>query len=177
MLVRAGSAAVFPALASGCRSGCTAQSAPGPGKTLSARAWAVVEAATARLVPSDDLPGAREANVVGFIDAELAAPHFRSFHREIERGSVVLDGLATKRFGRGFVACTGGQQDEILAAVQGGEGAEEDLAPAHFFQVLLTLTLEGLLGDPVHGGNRDEAGWKLIGYAPREPRPHGDHHG
>src|SRR3954470_3453341 len=34
--------------------------------------WQLVEAATARIIPTDDDPGAREANVVRFIDRYLS---------------------------------------------------------------------------------------------------------
>jgi gluconate 2-dehydrogenase gamma chain len=170
-LARAGGAAVFSGVAGGCDLTCAPPPGSGPApKTLSRRAFAVIEAAAARLVPSDDLPGAREARVVVYIDAELAAPRLVTFRREVEHGTEVLDRLAEARGERGFAESPPARQDEILSAVQRGEDAEEGFAPAHFFQVLLTLTLEGLLGDPIHGGNHDEAGWKLIGWSPHEPR-------
>ena len=33
-----------------------------------------------------------------------------------------------------------------------------------FFTQLRNDTIEGMFGDPMYGGNRDLAGWKLIGY-------------
>lgn len=63
-------------------------------QSLEPAAWATVEAATARLIPTDDLPGAREANVVGFIDRQLALPHFAVFKDEFRVGVGVLDVLA-----------------------------------------------------------------------------------
>ncbi|HEX5768817.1 MAG TPA: gluconate 2-dehydrogenase subunit 3 family protein, partial [Burkholderiales bacterium] len=33
-----------------------------------------------------------------------------------------------------------------------------------FFELLLALTMEGYLGDPVYGGNRGMAVWKMIGF-------------
>ena len=35
---------------------------------------------------------------------------------------------------------------------------------AAFFNLLLSHTLAGFFADPVHGGNRDMVGWKLIGF-------------
>ena len=33
-----------------------------------------------------------------------------------------------------------------------------------FFETLLQNTKEGFFADPVYGGNRDMAGWKMIGF-------------
>ena len=33
-----------------------------------------------------------------------------------------------------------------------------------FFKLLWQNTLEGFWSDPIYGGNRDMAGWKLIGF-------------
>ncbi len=33
-----------------------------------------------------------------------------------------------------------------------------------FFEMLLKNTQEGFFADPVHGGNRDMVGWKMIGF-------------
>lgn len=140
--------------------------------TFDAHEWAVVDAACARLIPSDDgLPGAREAKVVRFIDLQLAQPHFAVFKREFEAGVPALDLVAASTFGKRFLKIDVDQQDRVLALIQGGDGSTTAFSAAHFFQVLFTLTLEGFLSDPVYGGNEDGAGWKVIGYAPAPPRP------
>lgn len=154
-----------------CRPGCARTPSPPRAKTFDTRAWAVVEAATARLIPTDDVPGAREANVVGFIDAQLAEPHFAVFRREFVAGVAALDLVAAARFGDRFLKIAPDRQDAVLAAVQDGEGGAAAFSAAHFFQVLYTLTLEGFLSDPVYGGNRGRVGWSVIGYAPGAPRP------
>lgn len=161
----------MPLPLSSCRSGC-ARSDSASRKTFDPREWAVVEAACSRIVPSDDeLPGAREANVVGFIDAQLAESHFAVFRREFEAGISALELVSAARFGTRFLEVTPDQQDAVLHAVQDGEGSTSGFSASHFFQVLFALTLEGLLCDPVHGGNRGQVGWKLIGFVPEEPRP------
>ena len=33
-----------------------------------------------------------------------------------------------------------------------------------FFEALLTITMEGFFADPIYGGNRDMAAWKMVGY-------------
>ena len=41
-------------------------------------------------------------------------------------------------------------------------------APA-FFEILRAHTVEGVFCDPIHGGNRDFAGWRLLGYPGPQP--------
>jgi gluconate 2-dehydrogenase gamma chain len=33
-----------------------------------------------------------------------------------------------------------------------------------FFDMLLKMTVEGFFSDPVYGGNRDMAAWRMIGF-------------
>lgn len=84
----------------------------------------------------------------------------------------VLDGVQQ----RGESAAEGGSGED--GGVQGGNGdggasqddmdrAEEvfgELDPGLFFDTLRTDTIEGMFSDPAYGGNRDMAGWRLIGY-------------
>jgi len=45
--------------------------------------------------------------------------------------------------------------------------------------VLIGLTMEGLFGDPVHGGNKGGRGWELIGFGQKQrgcADPAGHHH-
>lgn len=167
-------AAALPLGLPACRSAPSPPSAP---KVLTPHEWAVVEAATSRILPTDDLPGAREANVAGFIDAQLAAPSFAVFRREVKSGVRALDRLARGLARVRFEAAKDADQDSVLAAVALGQGRGDGLDTAHFFQVLFVLTLEGFLSDPAHGGNAGGVGWQVIGYAPAPPHPHRGGHG
>jgi gluconate 2-dehydrogenase gamma chain len=40
----------------------------------------------------------------------------------------------------------------------------EAIEKTEFFRLVRTHTILGFLGHPMHGGNRGEAGWKLIGF-------------
>lgn len=170
LLLAFAGAATVP-LPLGCRTACAGRR-EAPPRTFDRREWSVVEAACSRLIPSDDgQAGAREANVVGYIDLQLAQPHFAVFKQEFEAGASALELVSAAMFGNRFLEVAPGQQDQVLSAVQSGEGSAAGFSAEHFFQVLHTFTLEGFLSDPVHGGNRNEVGWKVIGYAPGHPRP------
>lgn len=90
--------------------------------------------------------------------------------REIyQMGLARLDALAQERFGRDFADLDGAPQDELLAAVEDAEDDDVnevfgDVSAGDFFALVRRHTLEGFLADPVYGGNRDMAGWRLIGF-------------
>lgn len=73
--------------------------------------------------------------------------------RKYDEGLALIDQMAAERFEMNFFRLTEAQQDEIIA----------DL-PMAFLNLLTEHTIEGLLCDPVYGGNRDRTGWTLIGY-------------
>lgn len=80
-------------------------------------------------------------------------------------GLASLDRYAAARFEADYVNLTEGQQDAIVSAMLEGEatGFENPTGEA-FFHVLRRHTCEGLFSDPVYGGNKQMAGWRLIGY-------------
>jgi gluconate 2-dehydrogenase gamma chain len=128
--------------------------------------WKLVEAISGRIIPTDEDPGAVEAGCVNFIDKALAYEEadLRSLYQAALRA---IDGLGEARFGQPFVDQPAERQDEILRALESGDvpGWSSDRAsPGEFLQIICTHTIIGFLADPSYGGNRDYAGWKLIGY-------------
>ncbi len=72
----------------------------------------VIEAVVCHIVPTDDGPGAHEADAVGYIEtASDAAP---ALHLRYRRGVAWLEYAAQKCFRRSFLALTVGQQRQIL---------------------------------------------------------------
>ena len=45
-----------------------------------------------------------------------------------------------------------------------GTAQFEQFSAREFFEALLQIVMEGFFADPYYGGNRDMAGWKMIGY-------------
>jgi gluconate 2-dehydrogenase gamma chain len=81
------------------------------------------------------------------------------------RGIEYVDAYAQSLFQKDFVELSADQQDQILTdmdedKVTGFEGPSGKA----FFTQLRNDTIEGMFGDPLYGGNRDLAGWKLVGY-------------
>ena len=137
--------------------------APAPAAVSPAEALRTLEAACARILPSDDGPGAREAKVIRFLERQLDGPLLR-LRPAMQQGALLIDKWAQKRFGRGFAGLEAAQQDEILGQLARAEIPVKSFPQAALFRALHSLTLEGYLADPSHGGNDGEAGWRAVGF-------------
>jgi len=135
-------------------------------EVLSAAEWATVDAIAARLIPTDHEPGAREAGCVNFIDKALAnedAP-LRSLYADGLRGT---DTAALVHAGAPFAELGEAKQDEVLRAMEDGKARgwpAGEVTSQDFFAQVWTHTLWGFLADPKYAGNRDYAGWRVLGY-------------
>jgi gluconate 2-dehydrogenase gamma chain len=148
-----------------------------------------VEAATARLIPADELgPGAKEAGVAEFLDAQLAGAWGSgdNLYRQgpfttgtpqqgyqlsftpaemFRMGLAKLDEAAKAAHdGTAYADLAPAQQDAMLTQLEKAQLDFGALPSAVFFAALLDATIEGFFSDPVYGGNRDMISWKLIGF-------------
>ena len=147
-----------------------------------------LDAAVERLIPIDELgPGAREAGVTCFIDRQLCSVwgmHGRNYRlgpwhegtpeqgfqsrlapQEIYRiGIRETNALCREKWGKPFDQLHLDIQDEILQGLELGNFDLPSLSGQLFFELLWRNTEEGFFSDPLYGGNRDKAGWKLIGF-------------
>jgi gluconate 2-dehydrogenase gamma chain len=149
---------------------------------------AFIEAAVTRLIPPDELgPSALQVGVPQYIDRQLNGAWgagerlYRSgpwhagtpqqgyqlpftpaeLYRTALRG--IHDDLQRTRQTT-FDKLSGDDQDAYLTELQ---TSSRDLAgvPSNvFFESLLSMTIEGYFCDPVYGGNKDMAAWKMIGF-------------
>jgi gluconate 2-dehydrogenase gamma chain len=70
-----------------------------------------------------------------------------------------------KTYGKTFDLLDALQREEVLVALSSGKLVFDNGPPARVFWTTLYQTvMEGMFSDPIHGGNRDKAGWKLIGF-------------
>jgi gluconate 2-dehydrogenase gamma chain len=147
-----------------------------------------VEAATERLIPADaNGPGALAAGVPNYIDKQLGGAWgagerlYRSgpwgpgtpsqgyqlpftpaelFHNAVR---AINDDLQSRR-GTSFDKLPGAEQDAYLQSLQTGRQSLNGVPANTFFESLLSLTIEGYFSDPIYGGNKDMAAWRMIGF-------------
>ena len=153
-----GLGALWPAVLAAAQDAAAARDAGAGFETLGAEDAADLSAIAAQIFPSDPaLPGANEAGVVYFMDSAL-----RGFMAETRE--VVLGGLgalnrkaAAAAPGARFAALPGEEQVKLLKA--------EENSP--FFGLVRFMTVAGMFALPSYGGNRDYAGWKMLGFEHR----------
>lgn len=146
-------------------------------------------AACERIFPADDLgPGAKELNAAIYIDHQLASQwgingsdyrmgpwyepeetqgeQVRLLRKDLFRsGLKELDDYSNKEFDNKFVSLDSSQQDEVLVAFENSEANDLSGVPsADFFNLLRTLTIEGVYADPMYGGNNQMEGWAMRNY-------------
>jgi hypothetical protein len=140
-----------------CGEGRRSREAPRPGR-LAAEQRPALAAAADRV-----FPGAAAAGALDFFDRLFAEPAYLGVRQQFELAGQVLDAAARARHRHPYAECTPAEQDALLRAARRGElparGFDGDL----FVKRLTILTVESFLGDPKHGGNRDQIGWRLIG--------------
>ena len=143
---------------------------PGHGAFFNDDDAATVAAFAERLMPgAAGSPGARDANVLNYIDLALAGAYSdqQDFYR---RGLIALDAYCRKAHGAPFVKLDAARQDEVITTLEQNKasGFTWPTAPA-FFNTMRTHTMEGMFADPVYGGNKDFAGWRLVGFPGAHP--------
>ena len=70
-----------------------------------------------------------------------------------------------KSFGKPFDRLDDKQREDVLVALSSGKLSFDNGLPARVFWTTLYQTvMEGMFSDPIYGGNRNKAGWKLIGF-------------
>src|SRR5699024_6426652 len=89
------------------------------------------------------------------------------YQTRLNRGEIIILGLrALNDAGKqkdkdGFSKLEGKEQDKILSDFEKGKGKITGLSSDMFFELLRQMTIEGCYCDPLYGGNRDMAGWKM----------------
>ena len=120
--------------------------------------FAEVEELCAIILPTDDLPGAREAGSAWFVDRALGR-----FMSPVANG-----------FRLGLV-----ELGQRLGEAHPEVGSLAELDPAQaiafvrsientpFFGLIWSLTVWGTFALPEHGGNREGIGWSIVGFEDR----------
>lgn len=156
---------------------------------FTAEEWAFVNAAVARLIPSDEQgPGAVEAGAPEYIDRQMNTPYAsgalwfmqgpfnadapaemgwqsKLVPKQIYRlGIAATDDLCKKTYGSVFAGLDSATRDEVLKQLEAGNAKFDSVPPKIFFSLLLQNSREGFFCDPIHGGNKGMVGWTMIGF-------------
>jgi gluconate 2-dehydrogenase gamma chain len=148
-----------------------------------------VEAFVDRLIPPDpQTPGGKDIGCAVFIDRQLAGPIGRNENfymlgpfqsgtkqqgsqspltiaQQYRKALAALDTACRSAYsGKGFADLSDDQKDEVITGLEHGSFKLDGFDGQSFFNLILTDTRNGFLADPIYGGNKDMAAWKMIGF-------------
>jgi len=155
---------------------------------LNVQEIAFLEAAIDTLIPADESgPGALEVGVLVFIDRQLGGEFGRGdrlylqgpfaegtpeqgYQLRMTPAELVQAGIADvnehaiKTYQQRFDALAPDGRVTVLAALEQRHLELPNVPAEVFFEVLLELTQQGYFSDPIYGGNRGKASWKMLGF-------------
>jgi len=162
---------------------------PGPWHYFTSDEGLAVEALADRIIPPDpQTPGGKDCGCAVFIDRQLAGPYGRaeglytrppfmpgtkqqgaqsadSPAATYRKALAALDRHCQSAFqGKRFPDLTDDQKDDLLKSIEDGKTKLEGVDGQKFFAQVIKNMQEGFFADPLYGGNRDMAAWKMIGY-------------
>jgi gluconate 2-dehydrogenase gamma chain len=146
-----------------------------------------IETACERLIPADELgPGALAAAVPNYLDKQLGGAWGAG--ERLYRSGPWASGSATQGYQLPFTPAelfhtslraiirdlgehktpfhemSADNKDAYLKSLETGAHDLDGVPSSVFFDALLQMTVEGFFSDPVYGGNRDMAAWRMIGF-------------
>jgi gluconate 2-dehydrogenase gamma chain len=150
---------------------------------------AFVEALVDHMVPADNLtPKGTDIGINIFIDRALAGSWGKGERLYMQgpwklgvpsqgyqlpltpaqlyrAGIVATNAHCVKTYGKPFDRLDEKQREEVLVGLSTAKITFDNGLPVRvFWGTLYQTVMEGMFSDPIYGGNRNKAGWKLIGF-------------
>ena len=161
----------------------------GPWEFFTADEGRAMEALADRIIPPDDsVPGGKDSGSAVFVDRQLAGDYGKQEghyvrppfikgtknqgaqseggpRKEYRDGLAALDKACRAREGgKAFADLSDDRKDAVLKDVEDGKLELEGIDGKAFFALAIKDVQTGFLADPIYGGNRDMAAWKMIGF-------------
>ena len=184
-----GPGATHPAAAAASAGGSAgATPAPRVYTFLNVQEVAFLEAAADTLIPADESgPGAVEVGAVLFMDRQLGGEFGRGDRlylqgpfaegtpeqgyqlrmtpaELVQAGIADVNAYAQTAYQSRFDALPAATRVTVLAGLEQHHIELPTVPAGQFFEVLLELTQQGFFCDPIYGGNRGKASWKMLGF-------------
>jgi len=155
---------------------------------LSATEAAFLSAAYDTFIPADQFsPSGTDCGLVVYMDRQLAGaygggaklyragPHVNGTMEQgyqlpltpreyFAAGVKAANAWSRKANGKDFDRLAPAERDAALKAMDAGQAKFEGMNAKMFFEALYNSAMEGFFADPLHGGNRGKASWKMLGY-------------
>ena len=127
---------------------------------LTAAQQKTLQALIERILPSDNGVGAKEANVMGYVEWVTKQTFFRDREELVVEGLEFINSISIHLWQEPLTACSPAQQDATIRTL----AEVPNLSCYRFLRCVINMSLAGFLCDPKYGGNRGEVGWKYMGF-------------
>jgi gluconate 2-dehydrogenase gamma chain len=149
---------------------------------------AFVEAAVDTFIPADDVgPGGLELGVAVFIDRQLNSGYGRGDRMYLQgpfiegtpeqgyqlrmtpselirNGILDVNAYTKEKYQSTFDGLSPDDRGAVLSALEKRQIELSTVPTAIFFGLLYDLTIQGYFADPLYGGNKGKASWKMLGF-------------
>jgi len=99
---------------------------------------------------------------VNYIDIQLTKK-FKRHRKAYAKAIADLNAMARQRYAADFATLPLSERTHLLMDFEQGDTRKA-------FDMVLDHTLQGYLGTPRHGGNKDYASWRMLGVPPMPVR-------
>ncbi|VAW69267.1 hypothetical protein MNBD_GAMMA09-3706 [hydrothermal vent metagenome] len=129
--------------------------------------WLTLAKVQEHLFPADKTsPGAKDINALRFLRNMLDAPDTDTEERSfVLQGVNWLNDLSVKKHQEVFRLLPTEDKEAVLRTI------ESSRAGSRWLSLMMTHLIEGLLSDPVYGGNHQGKGWAWLNHKPGFPTP------
>ena len=118
-----------------------------------------------QIIPTDNFPGGKWANVSNFIDKQLNT-YYSKYQLTYREGLAAFEKTVIQIKGKKFEELPFAEKTTILEKMEKGEFSGDywkDHSPSVFFDLLREHSMQGFYGSPIHGGNRGYISYHMLG--------------
>ena len=136
---------------------------PKPKRSLSKNAYELIAAVQRHMFPeATGIPSAVSFGATQFLVEAIIHPLYdKDMRKYVIEGAEELQSRTKQK----FLSFDEQEREESLRAY------EKTAYGSGWLDRIMLLSLEGLLSDPIYGGNREKSGWKAVGTAGGDPEP------
>jgi gluconate 2-dehydrogenase gamma chain len=117
------------------------------------------------IMPPDADPGGAWAGVVQFIDRKLDG-HHRAHQELYRKGLAAIEASSQELHDKPLAELTVDERNDLFARLEQNQLPAPlwvDVSQSDFINRLIEHAMQGFLGGPRHGGNRDGISWRMLG--------------
>lgn len=117
-----------------------------------------------QIIPKDQSPGATDAGVIHYIDRQLSEVFH--YHQDAYRNGIKnLQAYCQAKHAKPFESLSPDIQVSIMEMLENNQLKENEWGktkPSDFFNLVLSHTMQGFYGSPIHGGNKDYMSFEML---------------